>query len=218
MPNILTLLNELASSPVWKSPAMKYAVIIVPTIAGLIYCFYGYRLARVISALVGASIGGGIGFVVAGVMKMTPPLLYVIPAVGAILFGILGYFLVRLGIFLIVFLVIFGSVGVSLEELTSLDRVVVLIVSLVSGLILGILSAIYDKVLIIIATSIGGAMIVADRVFDHLVHIRWDASLESYIRLGFGVFLAVVGLIFQFVTTRDMKSRYDDEEGDYYDE
>ena len=211
MPNILSLLNELASSPVWKSPAMKYAVIIVPTIAGLIYCFYGYRLARVISALVGASIGGGIGFVVAGVMKMTPPLLYVIPAVGAILFG-------RLGIFLIVFLVIFGSVGVSLEELTSLDRVVVLIVSLVSGLILGILSAIYDKVLIIIATSIGGAMIVADRVFDHLVHIRWDANLESYIRLGFGVFLAVVGLIFQFVTTRNMKSRYDDEEGDYYDE
>ena len=218
MPNIITLLNELASSPVWNSPAVQYAIIIIPTIAGLIYCFYGYRLARVISALVAACIGAGIGFIIAGLAELSSPLIYVIPAVGAVLFGILGFFLYRFGIFLIVFLMIFGSVGVSLEEFTSLDRVVVAIVSLVSGLILGILSAIYDKVLIIIATSVGGAMMVTDRVFDHLVHIRWDAKLEMFIRLGFGVFLAVVGLIFQFVTTRNMKSRYDDEEGDYYDE
>ena len=71
-----------------------------------------------------------------------------------------------------------------------------------AGLVFAILAVIFVKPVVIIMTALMGGLLFADQIFEYLVQVRWDPQLETLIRLGTGAGLGLIGIIFQFVTTR----------------
>jgi hypothetical protein len=211
MNNLIETLNSLLAA--WGKPDIPLpdfsgitwlptAGIIFSVILGFIYCFLGYKAMRFVTTLVGFALGLSIGYVVAQVAHLTSPLDIIVPIAGGIVFALLGFFLYRIGIFFAVFLAVFGITVSLLKEYTRLDETVVLIVALVVGVILAILSVVYLRPLVIVSTAISGGMILANEIYENLVHVRWSADLETMIRLGTGLLLALIGMIYQFRTTR----------------
>ncbi len=207
MTNILNQLNNWVTSPAADSPIVRYVGIVLLTLFGIIYCLYGFKLVRVISTMIGAGIGCLVGYEIASFTKLEFPVNAIVIAVAAIIFGLLGFFLLKLGIFLSVFVGMFSVVLSLLTEYMNFDKVVVAIIALVAGLVFAILSVVYHRPLIIISTAVIGGMMFANEVFEHLVQIRWDNQIEMYARLGTGAFLALVGIIFQFLKTRNKKPK-----------
>jgi len=77
------------------------ALVVIPV--GIVFLLYGYRLNRLLATIIFACAGLGLGIAIATVAEFNP-----LPAaiVGAIVFGILGWFLIRM-----VWSLVCGSVG-----------------------------------------------------------------------------------------------------------
>ena len=206
MTNLLNQINNWVVSPAVDNPVVRYVGIVLMTLLGIIYCLYGLKLVRVISTMIGAGIGCLVGYEVATLTNLQFPVNAAVIAVCAIIFGLLGFFLRRLGIFLAVFCGVFSVVLSLLTEYTTFDKVIVAIISLVSGLVFSILSIVYGRPLVIISTALIGGMMFSNEVCEHLVQIRWDPQIEMYVRLGAGAVLALIGIIFQFLKSRGKKT------------
>jgi hypothetical protein len=132
------------------------------------------------------------------------PITMVVIFVAAAVCALLGMLIYRFGLFLSVFLGIWGIAYSIIAQYTSLDKVFAVIISLVIGVVFAVLSVIYLRPVTIVLTALAGAFIFSDLLFDYLVHIRWSAQLEVIVRLAAGLLLALIGIIYQFVSTRDM--------------
>lgn len=214
MNNVIETLTNLLTS--WGSrdiplpdlsayPWFPTALLIVTALFGLIYCFFGFKLMRFLSTLVGFLIGITVGQIVQQNAQFAPPLDLIVPIAAGVLFAILGFFLFRIGIFFVVLLGVFSIVMSLLTEYTKLDATVVAIVAIVIAVILSVLSVVYLRPMVIISTALSGGMTFANELFENVVHIRWDAQIETIVRLGVGLLLALIGMIYQFRTTRHMK-------------
>ena len=181
------------------------ASVIAIAILGLVYCFFGYKASRFIATIIGILIGLYVGFVVVQTAQLAEPLDLVVPIAAGVVFGILGFFLLRIGIFFSVLLAVFGIVISLMTEYTKLDETVVTIVAIVLAVIFAVLSVVYLRPMVIISTALSGGRIFSNELFENLVHIRWDAQIETMVRLGVGLLLALIGIIYQFRTTRHMK-------------
>ena len=186
-------------------PWYPTACIIAIAILGLIYCFFGFKAIRFIATIIGFMIGACVGAIVVQTAGLTSPLDIVVPVGAAIVFGILGFFLLRIGVFFAVLLSAFSVTVSLLTEYTKLDETVVAIVGIVLAVILAVLSVVYLRPMVIISTALTGGLMFSNELYENLVHIRWDAQIETLVRLGTGLLLALIGIIYQFRTTRHMK-------------
>ena len=207
MSNIISRLGSLVDLSVLQNPIVHYVGIVLLTLAGIIYCLYGFRLMRVISTAIGAAIGCAVGYIITSFVTLKFPIDAIVMVVCAVIFGLLGFFLRRFGIFLAVFCGMFAAVLSFLTEYTNFNQVVIAIVALVAGVVFAILSILYMRPLIIISTALVGGMMFSYEIFEHLVQIRWDPPIEMYARLGCGAVMALIGIIFQFVNTRQRRKK-----------
>lgn len=178
------------------------AVLIVTAIIGLIYCLYGYKAMRFLAMLMGIAVGAAAGAAVVNAAKLTAPVDLIFTIAAAAVFGVLGYFLYRIGVFIVVFLAGFGVAGELLVEYTKLDEIVVLIISLVIGVILAVLAVVYLRPIVILTTGLTGGLAVANVLFENVIKVRWSPEIEALARIGAGLILALIGIIYQFRTTR----------------
>ncbi len=188
-------------------PWLQTAAIIVSVVLGLIYCFFGYKAVRVLSTIIGACIGILVAEIVVGAANLQAPFTILLPIVGAVIFGFLGFFLYRVGVFVVIILAAFSITGLLLGAYTKLDQTVILIVSLVVGVILAVLGVVYLRPVVIIATGLCGGLMISNQIFQNLVMVRWSPLVETVSRIGVGVVLAAFGILYQFKTT---KPRSDD--------
>lgn len=188
---------QAEGAPAWLAPA----VICIAVVLGFIYCFLGYKSMRFMTTLLGVVLGLGLGTVIADQVKLQSPIDIVVIAGAAAVFGILGFFLYRIFMFLSVFIAAFSITMSLITEYTKLDQLVIFIVALVVGVIFAILAAVYLRPMIIVSTALSGGLILANELFENLIHIRWSSSLETIIRLSTGIILAIIGMIYQFRTT-----------------
>ncbi|MDO5701751.1 MAG: DUF4203 domain-containing protein [Lachnospiraceae bacterium] len=194
-------------APAWLGPAVIWIAVII----GFIYCFLGYKSMRMMTTLLGIVIGLSLGTVLAGQLKLNRPIDIAVMAGGAVLFGVLGFFLYRVFMFLSVFIASFCIAMSLIAEYMKLDQLVIFIVALVVGVIFAILAAVYLRPMIIVSTALSGGLIIANELFENLIHIRWSSSLETIIRLSTGLILAVIGMIYQFRTTPKEEEEEDEE-------
>ena len=180
-------------------PAVMIAITIV---IGVIYCFFGYKAVRVLSAIIGAFIGILVGMAVAGAARFEAPLTFIIPAIGALIFGFLGFLLYRIGVFLVILLAAFAITAALVFSYTKLDQTVVVIVSLVVGVILAVLAVVYLRPIVIIATALSGGLTISNEIFANLIKVRWSSQVETITRLSVGLLLALIGMLYQFKTTK----------------
>lgn len=156
-------------------------------IVGGIECFFGYRIFRILTAIMGFVVGAAIGGLLGAAASGTTAAI-----VFGLLLGILGaylaYILYKLGVFIICFAA-GAALGAALG-LASGDTSTAITFAAVIGLILGVLGVILTKPLIIISSGAGGGMMAGIGL----------GLMMSDLRIGvvLGIVLAVAGIIVQF--------------------
>ena len=134
----------------------------------------------------GAAIGGAAGFIIglsglafAGVV-----------VAGGIIFGVLSWFLYRVGVFLLVLVETFGVAVTILKPESWIPAAIGLAVALV----LAILAAIYVEPFVIVVTGLAGGIAAGSNIA-----VLAGLGDTSWIGLAIGVAIAVIGIIVQFM-------------------
>lgn len=201
MDELMSMMNQLAdgeTAQVAQSVQEIMQESIVPAVAavvlGLVICFFGLKLIRVLAAITGICIGAVAGAALALVFGLQGTAVLAASAVGAVLFACLGAILRRVGGFLFIWVLTAGV----LEWFLAPGTVPFHLICLGVGLVIAVITAILMDPIIIVLSSVGGG-IVAGLAVSAL------PGLDLNILLTYGIcaVLAILGIVVQFM----MKSR-----------
>ncbi len=197
---------------------MPAIVALVPLVIGVISCFWGYRLFRVILGIVGFALGGFLaGSFAYGLSGGS----VIITAVAAIVGAIVGALLVSAVYYLGVFVLgafggwVLGSIVVGMAGTASR-----LVTGVVLAALCGILAVIFQKIVIIVATAcIGSWNIIAGIYFLatgalYSPYVFWNPSrmlhlggVRFFFVFALWLVLSFAGIVFQLRFGR--KKRFD---------
>jgi len=152
----------------------------------LIYCFFGYKLQKLLITLSGIGTGAIVGALI-GALSLEEAVIILSALILAILGGFIAYKLFRIGIFLQFWLL--GTLVFA--ALFAVARLFELIpVSIILGLLIGILALVLHKGFVILTTAISGGMIAGACI---------GLSLgQPVLSIVIGILLAVLGAVVQF--------------------
>ena len=164
-----------------------YGALAAAVVVGLLVCFFGLKLVRILGTLMGFFAGAAAGLII-GLEGMA----FAGIVLGAgIVFGLLSWFLYRVGVFLLVLAQVSGLV------LTLLPGSwISAVVALAAGIIVAILSVIYVEPFVIIVTGIYGGLTAGTNI---AALAGLDAMTWSGIGIVIGAVIAVIGIIVQFM-------------------
>lgn len=186
MGNISDSISAVDTSALNQS---KFSLVIA-VVVGLIICFLGLKLIKILTTisglLIGASIGGAVsvGFKLEGIM----PVIVILAC--AIVLGAISFFMYRFGVFL---LVLCYGVGISSSFIQPQSLIPFLICMLI-GILAGVLAAIYIDPIIIVATSLSGGIAVG-AAFASLIGMSGSVPVS----MGIAAVLAIAGMCVQFM-------------------
>ena len=166
----------------------------VSLVLSVLLCFWGYRLFTCFTAGIGFVTGAFLGFLLSG--HYFTDELWIILLSALILGLILGFLATRL-ILLSTFFVVLILVSVfSCGLLVSLSNVMAGIISLILGIVAGVICIKLQKPIIILVTAFCGAL--------GTVQILFQLLKFEQITIFYGAFLslAMIGSIVQFLSTR----------------
>lgn len=191
------LLNTLETIKGMKNPISVLQAgqvgmeqMVAAIITGLILCFLGLKIVRVLVALIGFGIGTGIGITIVNQTGTTGFTNVIIIFGCGIVLAVLSFFIYRAG----VFLTTFSIVGAGSMLMIDMGTESQLIIALVITLVLSILAAVFVEPVIILITAISGGMSAG----WNIVSIAGWAD-NPWIGVGAGAVLAVLGMIVQFM-------------------
>ncbi len=165
-------------------------VTVASIIMGILFCFLGFKLIKVISALMGAGIGAAAGAVISSIVGASGITRIIIIFAGAVVLAALLFFLHRVGIFLMVFIAVVSAMFV----FTGAGEKTYVIAALGAAVVLGVLAMIFADPGAIVITAITGG-------FSAGTGIASLAGLtdNSFIGLGIAGGLALFGMAVQFL-------------------
>lgn len=163
---------------------------IASVIVGLLFCFLGLKLIRVISALMGFGIGAAAGAVINSIVGVTGFTRVIIVFACAVVLAVLVFFLHRVGIFLITFTATISAVFIFIGA----NEKIYVIAALAAAVVLGVVAMIFADQGAIIVTSLIGGVSAGNGIIS-------AAGLTGNMFVGFGIagVLAVIGMIVQFI-------------------
>lgn len=188
----------------WK-PSIE--LIIAVAVLGLLFCFFGLKLAKVLIVINGALIGLSLGIGIAGVLHMEGTVFLIIMLACALVVALLSFLLYRFGVFCAVFIGTLGFIisllgvsgSISMGNISFVSGVgtremIVGAGTLVIALVLAVLSVKFAEPMLIIITSLTGGMAAGPQLLSL-------AGLGDKILFGYaaGALLAVLGMVLQFV-------------------
>lgn len=194
MDNVLNVANVIggADGPtaVFVAGEVNTGVMIAAVVIGLLFCFFGLKVIKVISALIGFSLGAGIGVAISSVADITGMTSIIIIFVCAVALAALAFFLHRVGVFFLTFMAVCGA----LLAVIDIGENMQVFIALGAALIVGILAMIFVEPGTIIVTSVVGG-------FSAGMNISALAGLDDNQFIGFGIAaaLAIIGMIVQFM-------------------
>lgn len=201
MNELMAVVDRLANGEIVQmaGAAQKFlqqnmGVSIAGVVLGLLICFLGLKLIRVLAALAGFLAGGILGIVVSQMLGLQEMPFLVVTLVAAVIVAVLSAALYRFGVFL---WVCYLGISTGLLLMDS-DSIVLMIVCIGAGLLLAILASIFLDPLIIIVSALTGGFLAG-------ASIAGLAGFEDHflITCVIGAALAILGLAVQFL----MKSR-----------
>ena len=170
----------------------------VSLVLSVLLCFWGYRLFTCFAAGIGFVTGAFLGFLLSG--HYFTDELWIILLSALILGLILGFLatrLILLSTFFVVFILVsVFSCGLLVSFVTSLSNVMAGIISLILGIVAGVICIKLQKPIIILVTAFCGAL--------GTVQILFKLLKFEQITIFYGAFLslAMIGSIVQFLSTR----------------
>ena len=175
---------NLSSWP-WIAAAMILAAVV---------CFLGYRLFRLFVALCGIGLGAVIGCLVGSRIDGGDVLTIILIVVFAAGICLVSFLIYKAGVFIASFFV-FWSLAVCVLEKAKLP-ISPMLIALLFGLLMGILTVIFVKPLIITASGLGGGLAMAGILFGSVLHMSGFAV--NVVILVTGVFFGALGMLVQF--------------------
>ena len=181
-------------------------VIITALVIALLYVFFGYKLLRVYISLLGFLIGFVLGIVICAVFDLSnTTAVIVIICVCAVALAALGFWLYKAGLFVMILLSLFPIILSIVSELTTVEPVFMWIGSILFALVLAILAMFFVRPVVIIVTAFSGGLSIASLVVNNLLPEIAQVNTTDGARifmLIIGGVIAVLGIYFQFVTTK----------------
>jgi len=117
---------------------LSMGIMIATIVIGLLFCFLGHKLIKVISALLGLCIGFGAGFAISSITGMEGMTRVIIIFGCAVVLAALLFFLYRAGIFLMTFSItvsaVFAVVGAGEKTYVMAAFGVAVVLGIVTGL------------------------------------------------------------------------------------
>ena len=174
---------------------------IVTLIIGLLQCFCGYKLIKMLCGFVGLIIGCFLGAAVAAALAGVVPegAMILVTILCVVLLGITGAFIASrayiVGVFLYAFFAAFFA-GYILFALITSSALVGLIAGLIAGVALGVVAVVFRRFWVISASSIQGGITAA---YAAMLLLQSD-NLPLHLGLTFGLIAA--GFVVQFLTTK----------------
>ena len=168
-------------------------VIITALVIALLYVFFGYKLLRVYISLLGFLIGFALGIVICAI------------CVCAVALAALGFWLYKAGLFVMILLSLFPIILSIVSEFTTVEPVFMWIGSILFALVLAILAMFFVRPVVIIVTAFSGGLSIASLVVNNLLPEIAQVNTTDGARifmLIIGGVIAVLGIYFQFVTTK----------------
>ena len=181
-------------------------VIITALVIALLYVFFGYKLLRVYISLLGFLIGFALGIVICAVFDLSnTTAVIVIICVCAVALAALGFWLYKAGLFVMILLSLFPIILSVVSEFTTVEPVFMWIGSILFALVLAILAMFFVRPVVIIVTAFSGGLSIANLIINSLLPEIAQVNTVDGARifmLIIGAVIAVLGIYFQFVTTK----------------
>ena len=181
-------------------------VIITALVIALLYVFFGYKLLRVYISLLGFLIGFALGIVICAVFDLSnTTAVIVIICVCAVALAALGFWLYKAGLFVMILLSLFPIILSIVSEFTTIQPVFMWIGSILFALVLAILAIFCLRPVVIIVTAFSGGLRIANLIINSLLPEIAQVNTVDGARifmLIIGAVIAVLGIYFQFVTTK----------------
>lgn len=159
-------------------------------IVGLLVCFFGLKLVKVLAAIQGFAVGCVIGGAVAAGFHMDGVTVAIVVLACGALIAALSFFLYRFGIFLL----IFGNIFMISLSLILPQTTMMLAVCAAIAFVIGLLAAIFVEPIVILSTGISGGM-SAGRAAAMLMGM----SGNTWVVLIIGIVLSIIGISVQFM-------------------
>ena len=158
-------------------------------VVGLLICFFGVKILKVLAAIFGLSIGAGVGAVIGTAANVSSMTMAIIVLIAAVVGAVLLVFLRRLSALVVVF-----AYALSICVMLLVPQSTVMwIICVVVPVILAILAAVFVDPMVIILTGVSGGLSVG-------VFVAGLLNLgNKWIGYGIGLAIAVIGIIVQFV-------------------
>lgn len=169
------------------------AALITTVVVGLLICFFGLKLVKILTTIIGAVMGACIGVTAAIRLGFTNPVFLIVVLACALILGALAFFLYKFGIFIMVLCYVFGICAVVIQP----ESLIPLIVCIVIPIIVAVLAIIYIEPLVIIVTALSGG-ISAGSAIAALITTAGQTT-NMWIGIGIGAVLAIIGMVIQFM-------------------
>lgn len=187
--SLLSMNGQLETFLAWTSQ-MVFIVRIVAVVIGLIVCFLGLKLIRVLSAIAGLAVGAGIGTAVVFGFQFSGTMIPVTILVCAVMVAVFAAAVRKLGVFLVVFLYTAGIV----MSLRIPQIIILLAVCGGAALLMSVLSLIWTDPIVVIITGISGALSAGISAAALLF-----VGGNIWLGYGVGAVLALIGIWTQFM-------------------
>lgn len=170
-------------------------------VTGLLICFLGLKLSKILVPITGFLIGAAVGFAVSAVAGANGMTSVIIIFVCAVLLAALSAFLYKPGVFLFVFTAVLvtlaslsGISGALSFTIVSGGDMVVKCIVLGAALVLAVLAVIFVEPVVVITTAVSGGMAAGPMILA-------AAGFYGQIWMGYlaGAVLAVLGMLTQFM-------------------
>lgn len=163
----------------------------VAIIFGMMECYFGYRLFKIVMGItgffVGVGIGGTIGVAIISNSGGGGGVVILLALIGGILGALIAVKVYFLGVFLF---------GLGIGILITLALQSSMPIGIVVGIIFGVLLVIFDRLLIIIATSISGGILLGKGI--EMLFNSCELNIPFAVKLLISFACIVTGLYYQF--------------------
>lgn len=170
---------------------------------GLIACFFGWRIFRLTLTIAGVLIGGALGYTVSEGSVITA-------LVGALIGGGLLFALFRIGIF-IAGALLGAVLGIALGLVIGLEQGGLMPLAVIIGVVAGgLIALVLQKLIVIASTAFGGAASIVgglSLLFPELglIAATEDGASQTTFGLIIWLVLGAFGFLFQFRDSKGMK-------------
>ena len=169
-----------------------FVVAVINIVIGIIVLLAGYKLNKALISLCGFIFGYQLLGSIVSNMDLTNGIVIALSIVGGIIFATFSFKLYLFGIFIAIFLAVF-----SICEMTIAIDNLKFVISIVAGIIAGILGIKFTKPIFIIMTSLSGGFLIV----NYLLQLF---NLNSWIVFFiFGIVISMIGMKVQFNTNKN---------------